>query len=154
MSEDRPPADLGRSVTGTALQLFIEAISPSLMPGERLGDDHMLPTLFLASLFGPDEDWVLRGQEVGGAVLRKLNLRGSMNSERALRVVLDWFARNHPDAPAIGMENADYKGADIMLYVDYPPEFLLGLLRRVTWDTRGKAVDARPEDPYRFHATF
>ena len=154
MSDGQSSTDIGQNATGEALQLFLNAISPSLMPGDQLPDKQVFPTALMVGLFGPDEDWLVRGEEVGGALLRKLGLRGSMNSERVLRVAMDWFRTNHPGAEDIGVDNADYKGADVRLRVDYPPEFILGIIRRLTWDTRGKNAEPDGDDPYCFRITF
>jgi hypothetical protein len=145
---------LGRQVTGRGLQTIVGAVSPSILPGQQLDADQQFPTSFLADLFGPDEDWLIKGEEVGGSLLRELGLKGCMNAERALRELVAWFDECHPDATSLELTNADYRGADIALHVDYPPHFLLGIVRRLSRDTRAREVNVVVDDPYRFRVLF
>ena len=143
-------AHLGQNVTGSGLQLIMKAISPSIMPFEAVDGDQLFPTAMLHDLFGPQEDWLMRGEQVAAALLRELGLRGSLHSERVVRGIVEWIRANHPDAADVCVEEADYRKIDVCIRVGYPPEFLLGLLRRVASATHGKNVVAFPDDPYRF----
>lgn len=140
----------GREVKGSGLRVLINAISPSLLPFQDLDPEQSFPTSLFISLFGQDEDWFTRGEQVGGALLRELHLSGSMNTERALRETARWFAAHHPGATEVRVEQADYRGAEILLHLDYPAKFLQGILERITWGTRGREVRPNDDDPYRF----
>ncbi len=143
--------DLGREVTGRGLKVIIQAISPSLMPGGSIDGDQLFPTSLLHDLFGADEDWLIRGEQVGAALMRELGLKGVLHSERAVASMVEWLKANHPDATDVRVISADYKGIDVSLRLDYNPLFLEGLLRRLAWGTRGKDVKCDPDDQYRFH---
>ena len=142
---------IAQQITGPGVQLIVNAISPSLMPFEVLDETQCFPTSFLVSLFGEEEDWLVRGEEVGAALLRHLKLKGSMHTERAVRAAIDWLCAHHPDATDARVEAADHRGMTIVLRIDYPPKFLHGILQRIAWETRAKDVTALEDDPYRFH---
>ncbi len=144
----------GREVNGSGLQLMITAISASLLPFQDMDPDQSFPTSLFVSLFGEDEDWLVRGGEVGGALLRELRLTGSVNTERAVRETVRWFILHHPGASDVRVERADYRGAEVVMRLEYPPKFLQGLLQRVAWGTRGKEVVQSRDDPYRFTIRF
>jgi len=145
---------LGDQVSGPGLQLIMTAISPSIMPFETLETDQVFPTTMLVSLFGEDENWLVRGEQVGGLLLRHLRLVGSMNTERAVRAVTEWLLANHPGAEDVRVERADHHTAETLLRLDYPPRFLQGILQRVAWGTRGGEVRSSEGDPYRFRISY
>jgi len=147
-------AGLGRSVKGAGLRLFMNAISPSLLPVQDFNADDEFPTSLLVSLFGEQENWTVRGEEVGGALLRELRLSASMNTERALRETVRWLKAHHPGDPEVRVENADYRGAEIVIRLDYPPAFLQGIFQRICWGTRGKSVIPSKDDPYRLAVRY
>lgn len=145
---------LGGQVDGSGLRLMITAISLSLLPFQDIETDHSFPTSLFVSLFGEGEDWFLRGQEIGGALLHELRLTGSMNTERAVKETVHWLSLHHPGAPDVRVERSDYRGAEVVLRLDYPPKLLHGVLQRVSWGTRGKDVAQRDDDPYWFTVRF
>lgn len=147
MSNLREPK-LAANIDGRGLTLFANAISPSLLPFQNAVGDDAFPTSLFVSLLGEDEDWGIRGEEIGGALIRELRLTGSINTERAVRHVLDWLKEHHPGAQDVGVLSADYRGVQIVVRLDYPPRFLWGIFQRVSWETRGKKVTATEADPY------
>ena len=148
---DAAPAAL---VTGAAVQLMIRSISATIMPSDQLDPDQVLPTSLFVDLFGPEEDWQVRGQEVGAGIIRARNLRGSTNPERVTRVIVEWLRGNHPDAQEVEVTDSDYRAIEVVLRLDYPREFLLGILQRTAWETQARDAGYVDDDDYRFRISL
>jgi hypothetical protein len=145
---------LASEMTGLAVKVMINAISPTLMPTDAVDSDQILPTSLFIDLFGAEEEWQIRGQEVGSALLRVNNLRRTLNTERAVRVVLQWLRDNHPGAEEVAIEHADHRQIDVVVRLDYPHEFLRGIMLRVAWGTGGRDAIAVDDKPYHFRVTL
>ena len=148
---DAAPAS---QVTGAAVQLMIRSISATIMPSDQLDPDQVLPTSLFVDLFGPEEDWRIRGQEVGAGIIRAKNLRGSTNPERVTRVIVEWLRENHPDAQEVEVIESDYRAVVVVLRLDYPREFLLGIMQRTAWETQARDAEADEDDDYRFRISL